>query len=182
MTKAKAGINGIVTPKFYIRCLVELEDFLQEAAQKEKAAKKKMNANNAKAMNAMKQKLKKNNKSFEDKIEQYRKDPDSLEEPAIIPVAATKKKSKSAFLAGSDSEDEDAAGPSTPQVDDSEFTTVGKGGKAVPEITSENLLQKLREILEARGKKVRKLLDSFPLGNGCIIYLFIILNYGFFFS
>ncbi|CAO3668154.1 unnamed protein product [Umbelopsis ramanniana] len=153
MTKAKAGINGIVTPKFYIRCLVELEDFLQEAAQKEKAAKKKMNANNAKAMNAMKQKLKKNNKSFEDKIEQYRKDPDSLEEPAIIPVAATKKKSKSAFLAGSDSEDEDAAGPSTPQGDDSEFTTVGKGGKAVPEITSENLLQKLREILEARGKK-----------------------------
>jgi translation initiation factor 3 subunit C len=175
MTKAQAGINGIVTPKFYIKCLVELEDFLQEAAQKEKAAKKKMNANNAKAMNAMKQKLKKNNKSFEDKIEMYRKDPDSLEEPAIVTVVATKKKGKNAFLAGSDSEDDDATGTSTPQIDDSEFTTVGKGGKAVAEITSENLLQKLREILEARGKKVKIVLLEI-----CLHYISIFLNYGFF--
>jgi translation initiation factor 3 subunit C len=108
MTKAQAGINGIVTPKFYIKCLVDLEDFLQEAGQKEKAAKKKMNANNAKAMNAMKQKLKKNNKAHEDKMAQYRKDPDSLEEPAA-PIVTKVSKKKSAFLADSDSEDESAA-------------------------------------------------------------------------
>ncbi|CAM0136459.1 Translation initiation factor 3 subunit c [Umbelopsis sp. WA50703] len=153
MTKAQAGINGIVTPKFYIKCLVDLEDFLQEAGQKEKAAKKKMNANNAKAMNAMKQKLKKNNKAHEDKMAQYRKDPDSLEEPAA-PIVTKVSKKKSAFLADSDSEDESAAASTSAaqEVDDG-FTTVGKGGKAVVEITSENLLQKLREVLEARGKK-----------------------------
>lgn len=153
MTKAQAGINGIVTPKFYIKCLVELEDFLQEAAQKEKAAKKKMNANNAKAMNAMKQKLKKNNKTHEDKIAQYRQDPDSIEDP-VAPVVTKSAKKKNAFLADSDSEDDSAAASSSAaqEVDDG-FTTVGKGGKAVVEITPENLLQKLREVLEARGKK-----------------------------
>jgi translation initiation factor 3 subunit C len=155
MTKAQAGINGIVTPKFYIKCLVDLEDFLQEAVQKEKAAKKKMNANNAKAMNAMKQKLKKNNKAFEEKIEIYRKDPDALEEPAAAPVVAPKKKGKSAFLADSDSEDEDVTVNAAAEIDEAEFTTVGKGGKAVAEVTAENLLQKLREVLEARGKKVK---------------------------
>ncbi|GAB5593322.1 Translation initiation factor 3 subunit c [Umbelopsis nana] len=158
MTKAQSGINGIVTPKFYIKCLVDLEDFLQEAAQKEKASKKKMNANNAKAMNAMKQKLKKNNKAFEDKIEAYRKDPESLEEPAAPVVAkAPRKKGKSAFLADSESEEDELAESSiaaaAAEADAAGFTTVGKGGKAVVEITSENLLQKLREVLEARGKK-----------------------------
>lgn len=38
--------------------------------------------------------------------------------------------------------------------DDEGFSSVGKGGKAVAAVTSENLLTRLREVLESRGKKV----------------------------
>lgn len=48
------------------------------------------------------------------------------------------------------------------------FTSVGKGGKSVTVITPENLFARLREVLEARGKKVTSLMLSpfcWPLTN-----------------
>jgi translation initiation factor 3 subunit C len=58
-------------PPFYIRTLISLELALNSALAKEKEAKKKMNASNARALTAMKQKVRKTVKEYEKEIKQY---------------------------------------------------------------------------------------------------------------
>jgi translation initiation factor 3 subunit C len=58
-------------PPFYIRTLISLESALNAALAKEKEAKKKMNASNARALTAMKQKVRKTVKEYEKEIKQY---------------------------------------------------------------------------------------------------------------
>ncbi|KAF9951833.1 Translation initiation factor 3 subunit c [Mortierella alpina] len=149
--KALQKSAGIIAqtgvPKFYIKAVAELEKAIQSALEKEKSASKKMNASNAKALNSMKQKVKKNNRLYETQIQEYEKDPENYdveveeEERVVVPKPRKIKKVES------DEEEEEGAEP----VDDG-FTPVGAGGKTV-EFTQENLFKKLREVAEARGKK-----------------------------
>ena len=116
---------------------------MNETIAKQKVTPKKMNATNAKGLNAMKQKVKKNNKEYAAEIEKYRED-------------------KFEYMMSSDEEEATPAPvrPSrtatyVPQVegdDDAGFSTVGRGGRTL-QYTPESILAHLRTINESRGKK-----------------------------
>ncbi|KAG0218179.1 eukaryotic translation initiation factor 3 subunit 8 N-terminus-domain-containing protein [Mortierella sp. GBAus27b] len=149
LQKATGIISQTGVPKFYVKAVAELEKAIQAALEKEKSSAKKMNASNAKALNSMKQKVKKNNRLYEKEIQEYEKDPDNYiadEDEVDVPVKSKSTKTKPT-KAASDSEDEDEDGEA---VDD--FTPVGAGGKAV-ELNQDNLFKKLKEVIDARGKK-----------------------------
>jgi len=59
-------------PPFFIKTLINLEHPLNAALAKEKETKKKMNATNARALNSMKQKVRKTTKEFEKEVQQYK--------------------------------------------------------------------------------------------------------------
>ncbi|KAI9594614.1 eukaryotic translation initiation factor 3 subunit 8 N-terminus-domain-containing protein [Syncephalis fuscata] len=152
VTKSQNVIKQTGIPSFFTRALVSIEDFLKES-QDDKEARKKMNASNAKAMTAMKQKIRKHNKQYERDIEAFRANPVSSAESAGSdaeaedeeePKEKKKKKKGSAAVRALEAEEGDE--------DNDGFTTVGKGGKAVV-YTTENLFKKLREVIIARGKK-----------------------------
>lgn len=58
-------------PPFFIRTLTGLDTSLNSALAKEKESKKKMNASNARALTAMKQKVKKVTKEYENDVKQF---------------------------------------------------------------------------------------------------------------
>ncbi|KIJ61357.1 hypothetical protein HYDPIDRAFT_159726 [Hydnomerulius pinastri MD-312] len=136
-------------PPFFLKTLGSLENSLNAALAKEKEAKKKMNAMNARALNSMKQKVKKSKQEFEKELQQYQADPEAFEREFAShsqPVeAAPVKPKKAKKLADSDSEDNEAEA-------DDRFTTVGKGGKAM-QFTADAILKTLKIVNEARGKK-----------------------------
>ncbi|KAI8356567.1 eukaryotic translation initiation factor 3 subunit 8 N-terminus-domain-containing protein [Choanephora cucurbitarum] len=138
ISRATTGFNAIPLPKFYVKTMVELEDRLTESLQKEKTTKKK-NTGNSKAMNNLKQKLKKLSKQYDEQITAYRKDPEEYmkEEVKEEPVAASPVQKKEVAA------DED----------DSGFVAVTKSGKPAITVSYENILTRLREVLENRGKK-----------------------------
>ncbi|KAJ3294249.1 Translation initiation factor 3 subunit c [Borealophlyctis nickersoniae] len=149
-------------PRFYIRTLVHLEDFLKGTLEN-KDAIKKMNKSSNSALTVMKQKLKKHNKTFESEIKQFREKPVEEDESADEAEREAAKRQ-----AEEESESEDESKPEQkrwtkkdePQKGDEEaategedgFTVIGKGGKAF-DATPETLFKKLRELLDARGKK-----------------------------
>ena len=77
--KSKAVILKEGTPRFYIRCLAETEDFIAEM-WKNKDERKRMSKLSSKALNSLKQKLRKYLRDFEKEVEEYRKNPDVDEE------------------------------------------------------------------------------------------------------
>ena len=68
-----------VTPRAYIRMIVELEDFLNETLTN-KDVKKKMSPTNAKALNTMRQRLKKHMPAYAELCAKFRENPESTEE------------------------------------------------------------------------------------------------------
>ncbi|KAH7140623.1 eukaryotic translation initiation factor 3 [Dactylonectria macrodidyma] len=132
-------------PKPYIRILAELEDFMNEALAKAKVTPKKMNATQARALNAVKQKIKKTNKEFQTQIDAYRADKDAyMESSDDEPVQVAPKPKKVTTF-------EVDAAPAPDGADDG-FATVGKGGKTL-QYTPESIFKHLRGIMDSRGKK-----------------------------
>lgn len=68
-----------VTPRFYVRCLVELEDFINDM-WKDREGRNNLSKNNSKSLNGMRQKLRKYNKDFEQDIAKFRENPDQPDE------------------------------------------------------------------------------------------------------
>jgi translation initiation factor 3 subunit C len=66
-TASPAALN----PPVFIKALVDLDALVTASAKKEKDAKKKMNAANAKGLNSMKQKIKKTLRDFDGPIQAY---------------------------------------------------------------------------------------------------------------
>ncbi|RAH51065.1 translation initiation factor eIF3 core subunit c [Aspergillus brunneoviolaceus CBS 621.78] len=138
-------------PRVYVKAVADLEDFVNETVAKQKSANKKMNASNSKGFNAVKQRIKKNNKDYAAPIEKYRSNKDGYldgadEEarPVVSAPRLTKVERVEAPLA--------AAPAATAAAADDGFATVGRGGKTL-QYTPESILKHLRAIVESRGKK-----------------------------
>ncbi|KAH8253984.1 hypothetical protein KR032_007896 [Drosophila birchii] len=70
--------NGI-TPRFYIRCLAELEDFINEVWE-DREGRKNLSKNNSKSLGTLRQKVRKYIKDFEDDLSRFREAPDQESE------------------------------------------------------------------------------------------------------
>lgn len=134
------------TPKIYIKTIAELEDFMNESIAKQKVSTRKMNATNARGLNAVKQRIKKNNKDYQKEIDAYNADKEGFmesesEDEEIVSNKAAKKLRAEVGVLGTGID-----------VDDEGFSTVGKGGRTL-QFTPESILKHLRTIMESRGKK-----------------------------
>ena len=136
------------TPRFYIKTLVMLEDFLA-ATMANKEAKKKMSSTNSKALNAMRQRLKKHNVGYEADIATFRENP----------VATDDEESESE--SEEESEDENVDEEEEPEVEDEADKGKSKSQKAFDKeftkdpkkVTYAMVMAKLAEISASRGKK-----------------------------
>ncbi|OAQ74253.1 eukaryotic translation initiation factor 3 subunit C [Pochonia chlamydosporia 170] len=136
--------DGGKTPKPYIRIIAELEDFMNEALAKQKVTPKKMNAIQARNLNAVKQKIKKTSKEYQTEVTAYREDKDGFMESEDEEPEPVKKPKKIARF------EEEVAQPE--ELGDDGFATVGKGGRTL-QYTPEGIFKHLRGIMETRGKK-----------------------------
>lgn len=135
--------QSVPMPKIYIKAVADLEDLVTETIAKQKTTAKKMNASNAKGFNAVKQRIKKNNKEYAAHIDKYRLDKEEYmesDEEEEKPTAPAPKPKVERFE------------PSLVTADEEGFATVGRGGKAL-QYTPESILKHLRVIVESRGKK-----------------------------
>lgn len=62
-------------PRFLVKALVELEDFVEQCWE-DRERRKNMNKNNSKSLSSLRQKLRKYNKTIQNEIEEYRESPD----------------------------------------------------------------------------------------------------------
>ena len=113
IAKGKNVINqhgGI--PRFYIRLLCDLEDFVKSSLA-DKASFKKLSASNGRALNRMKLTLRKHNKQYEAVMEEYRKNPTVSSSESEAEDSAS-----SSSDSDSDSESEDSDSDSDSDSDD----------------------------------------------------------------
>ncbi len=71
LEKTRKFLVGSAVPRVYLKLLIDLEDFLNETLAN-KEVKKKMSPTNAKALNTMRQRLKKHNVAYLDQMAKVR--------------------------------------------------------------------------------------------------------------
>ncbi|KAL3990909.1 Eukaryotic translation initiation factor 3 subunit 8 N-terminus family protein [Acanthocheilonema viteae] len=76
-TKVVLARQNMSTPRFYVRILVELEDFVNEQWD-DKEARKTMSKANSKGLTTLRQKIRKYNKDMEVEVNAYRAEPDPV--------------------------------------------------------------------------------------------------------
>lgn len=126
-------------PRKYIAILVELDDFLNEMWTN-REAKKKMSPTNQKALNTMRLRLAKHNKDYEVEMAEYRKNPESSEDEDIDETTSTDGEGGEPPGAGSDIDQ--------PSRKKDKLILMDK-----EDITYEMVAEKLKEILQSRGKR-----------------------------
>ncbi|XP_072388517.1 eukaryotic translation initiation factor 3 subunit C [Diabrotica undecimpunctata] len=91
------------TPRFFIRCLAEMEDFINEMWE-DRDGRKNMSKNNSKSLTSMRQKLRKYLKDFEDDLPKFRENPEQPddeeeeEKPEVAEDSENEAPSRNAFL------------------------------------------------------------------------------------
>ncbi|CAI5516271.1 unnamed protein product [Closterium sp. Naga37s-1] len=155
-------IESSVPPRPYVKGVVLLEDHLN-AALTNKEAKKKMSSSNAKALNYMKQKLKKNNKLYEAVIEKFRASPESEEEEEDDDEEEEEDEDEEGDeegvedpldRKGGDEEEEEEGGEGWETQKSKKDRAMEKQfQRDHSEIKWEEVNQKLKEIIAARGRK-----------------------------
>eukprot|EP00842_Homolaphlyctis_polyrhiza_P002839 jgi/Hompol1/3556/HPOL_006613-RA len=147
-------------PRFFVRTLIQLEDAVRDALANKEAVKK-LNASVARALAAMKQKIKKATGQFESNIAAFREAslciacrlwPNPVNEQESEDEA--EELAQKALEAREDGKQEE-------QIDEDQqeegegFKVVGKSGKSVKplDLTPEGIFNKLAEVLNARGKR-----------------------------
>jgi len=136
--------NDGKTPKLYIKAIADLETVMLETIEKQKVSPKKMNAINTRGLNAVRQRIRKNNKDYAKDIDLYREDKEGFMHEEIVEVVRPP--------IGRPPRPPPSNGEAILGADDEGFTMVGAGGKAM-QYTPESILKHLRTIVEARGRK-----------------------------
>lgn len=78
--------EGGKTPRFYVRCLAELDDYIR-ASWEDKAGRRNMSKNSAKGLTSLRQKFRKYARDFEADLVVFRENPDAPDSDAEIEVA-----------------------------------------------------------------------------------------------
>ncbi|GIL91165.1 hypothetical protein Vretimale_18799 [Volvox reticuliferus] len=140
LERTRKFLVGPTVPRVYLKCLIELEDYLNETLGN-KDLKKKMSQTNAKAFNTMRQRLKKHNINFADQMTKVRENPDEDDEEEDAESASSESES------GDERDQEDRKHQQQQKAKDKLLTMDPK------EITYEVVARKLREIVVSRGRR-----------------------------